>query len=118
MAKRRRVRWDRILVTGLILFALIFMLYSCFSKDESGTDEPQNTTATQAETTQPVKKFTVTLTKADRETGTAQGDARLAEAVYGLYKDGELVDSEDDDYIDGPEEEDGYIDDDYSEKDN
>ena len=65
-----------------------------------------------------LKKFTVTLTKADRETGTAQGDARLAEAVYGLYKDGELVDSEDDDYIDGPEEEDGYIDDDYSEKDN
>lgn len=39
-----------------------------------------------------LKKFTVTLTKADRETGTAQGDARLAEAVYGLYKDGELVD--------------------------
>ena len=39
-----------------------------------------------------LKKFTVTLTKADRETGTAQGDASLAKAVYGLYKDGELVD--------------------------
>ena len=61
MAKRRRVRWDRILVTGLILFALIFMLYSCFSQDESGNEEPQNTTATQVETTQPAKKFTVTL---------------------------------------------------------
>ena len=39
-----------------------------------------------------LKKFTVTLTKADRETGTAQGDASLAKAVYGLYKNGELVD--------------------------
>lgn len=59
---RRRVRWDRIIVTGLILFALIFMLYSCFSKDDTGTDQPQNTTAAaQTETTPPVKNFTVTL---------------------------------------------------------
>ena len=56
-----------------------------------------------------------------------EGDRRSDEKVesfgsYGFqkqeFKDGELVDSEDDDYIDGPEEEDGYIDDDYSEKDN
>ena len=56
-----------------------------------------------------------------------EGDRRYDEkeesfGSYGFqkqeFKDGELVDSEDDDYIDGPEEEDGYIDDDYSEKDN
>ncbi|MEY8395468.1 DNA-directed RNA polymerase subunit beta [Lachnospiraceae bacterium 45-P1] len=33
------------------------------------------------------------------------------------FKDGELVDSEEDDYIDEPEEDDGYIDDDYSDND-
>ena len=33
------------------------------------------------------------------------------------FKDGELVDSEEDDYIDEPEEDDSYIDDDYSDND-
>ena len=56
-----------------------------------------------------------------------EGDRRYDEkeesfGSYGFqkqeFRDGELVDSEDDDYIDRPEEEDGYIDDDYSEKDN
>ena len=40
-----------------------------------------------------LKKFNVTVTKSDYETGTAQGDASLAGAVYGIYNDGQLVDS-------------------------
>ena len=35
-----------------------------------------------------LKKFNVTLTKTDSETGTPQGDGSLAGAVYGIYKDG------------------------------
>ncbi|GFI19269.1 hypothetical protein IMSAGC009_04449 [Lachnospiraceae bacterium] len=38
-----------------------------------------------------LKKFRVEVTKTDRKTGYAQGDASLAGAVYGLYQDGELV---------------------------
>ena len=40
-----------------------------------------------------LKKFTVEVTKQDSETASAQGDGTLAGAVYGLYKDGELVDT-------------------------
>ncbi len=40
-----------------------------------------------------LKKFCVTATKSDAETGTAQGGASLAGAVYGLYLNGELVES-------------------------
>lgn len=40
-----------------------------------------------------LKKFTVEVTKQDSETDSAQGDGTLAGAVYGLYKDGELVDT-------------------------
>ncbi len=40
-----------------------------------------------------LKKFTVTVTKSDAETGTAQGDASLAGAVYGIYKGETLVDT-------------------------
>lgn len=39
-----------------------------------------------------LKKFTVEVIKQDSETTSAQGDGTLAGAVYGLYKDGELVD--------------------------
>ena len=38
-----------------------------------------------------LKKFNVTVTKSDVETGTAQGDASLAGAVYGIYKEEELT---------------------------
>ena len=38
-----------------------------------------------------LKKFTAEVVKADRENTTAQGDASLAGAVYGLYHDGERV---------------------------
>lgn len=40
-----------------------------------------------------LKKFSVTVTKSDAETGTAQGDASLAGAVYGIYKGEMLVDT-------------------------
>ena len=39
-----------------------------------------------------LKKFSVTVTKSDREEGTPQGDATLAGAVYGIYKGETLVD--------------------------
>ena len=40
-----------------------------------------------------LKKFSVTVTKSDAETSTAQGDASLAGAVYGIYKGEMLVDT-------------------------
>ena len=39
-----------------------------------------------------LKKWRLTVTKSDKDTGTAQGDASLAGAVYGIYKGGQLVD--------------------------
>ena len=39
-----------------------------------------------------LKKFSVTVTKSDREEGTPQGDAKLSGAVYGIYKGETLVD--------------------------
>lgn len=40
-----------------------------------------------------LKKFNVTVTKSDVETGTEQGDASLAGAFYGIYKGEELIDN-------------------------
>ena len=40
-----------------------------------------------------LKKFNLVLTKTDAEKGSAQGDATLEGAVYGIYKDGELLKS-------------------------
>ncbi|MBQ6699225.1 MAG: TonB-dependent receptor, partial [Oscillospiraceae bacterium] len=40
-----------------------------------------------------LKKFNLVLTKTDAEKGGAQGDATLEGAVYGIYKDGELLKS-------------------------
>ena len=40
-----------------------------------------------------LKKFNVTVKKSDVETGTEQGDASLAGAVYGIYKGEELIDT-------------------------
>ncbi len=40
-----------------------------------------------------LKKFTVEVVKKDIENGTAQGDASLAGAVYGIYNGDELVDT-------------------------
>ncbi len=46
-----------------------------------------------------LKKFRVHVVKSDNDTGTAQGDATLAGATYGIYNNGELVDT----YTTGPE---------------
>ncbi len=40
-----------------------------------------------------LKKFTVSVEKQDIENGTAQGDASLAGAVYGIYNGDELIDT-------------------------
>lgn len=40
-----------------------------------------------------LKKFLVEVTKQDSETTSAQGDGTLAGAVYGIYRDGALVDT-------------------------
>lgn len=40
-----------------------------------------------------LKKWQLIVTKSDAETGAAQGDATLAGAVYGIYHDGQLVDT-------------------------
>lgn len=39
-----------------------------------------------------LKKFTVTVTKTDKETNSAQGNATLTGAVYGIYNGDELID--------------------------
>ena len=46
-----------------------------------------------------LKKFRVHVVKSDADTGTAQGDATLAGATYGIYCGGELVDT----YTTGPD---------------
>jgi len=40
-----------------------------------------------------LKKFTAQVTKQDSETASAQGDGTLSGAVYGIYRDGTLVDT-------------------------
>ena len=39
-----------------------------------------------------LKKWNLTVTKTDAETKSAQGDASLARAIYGIYNNGKLVD--------------------------
>ena len=46
-----------------------------------------------------LKKFRVHVVKSDADTGTAQGDATLAGATYGIYCGGDLVDT----YTTGPD---------------
>ena len=40
-----------------------------------------------------LKKWSITVTKTDSKTGTAQGDATLAGAVYGVYRGDTLIDT-------------------------
>jgi len=50
-------------------------------------------TVTNKSVTNILKKWNVTVTKSDAETGLPQGDATLAGAVYGIYKGDQLVDT-------------------------
>lgn len=50
-------------------------------------------TVTNKSFTNILKKWQATVTKSDVETGTAQGNASLAGAVYGVYKGDQLMDS-------------------------
>lgn len=49
-------------------------------------------TVTEKSVSNVLKKFCVTVTKSDAEKGAPQGDASLAGAAYGIYRDGQLVD--------------------------
>ena len=48
---------------------------------------------TEKSVTNVLKKWSATVTKSDRETGTPQGNASLAGAVYGIYKGDQLIDT-------------------------
>ena len=50
-------------------------------------------TVTNKSFTNILKKWNVTVTKSDAETGLPQGDATLAGAVYGIYKGDQLMDT-------------------------
>lgn len=50
-------------------------------------------TVTEKSCTNVLKKWQATVTKSDVETGSAQGNASLAGAVYGVYKGDQLIDS-------------------------
>ena len=60
---------------------------------EDQTTAVEWNTVTQAEVRNVLKKWSATVTKWDAETGLPQGDATLAGAVYGVYRDEELVDT-------------------------
>lgn len=60
---------------------------------EDQTTAVEWNTVTQAEVRNVLKKWSVTVTKWDAETGLPQGDATLAGAVYGVYRGEELVDT-------------------------
>lgn len=50
-------------------------------------------TVTNKSFTNILKKWNVTVTKSDAETGLPQGDATLADAIYGIYKGDQLMDT-------------------------
>ena len=64
----------------------------CYVVPENQTAAIRWKSVTKRDFSNILKKFTVTVTKSDKEEGTAQGDATLAGAVYGIYKGETLVD--------------------------
>lgn len=60
---------------------------------DSQTTAVEWNTVTNRSVSNILKKWNVTVTKSDRETGTAQGDASLTGAAYGIFKDQQLVDT-------------------------
>lgn len=60
---------------------------------DSQTAAVEWNTVTEKSFTNVLKKWSATVTKSDVETGSAQGNASLAGAVYGVYKGDQLIDS-------------------------
>ena len=60
---------------------------------ENQTAAVEWNTVTNKSFTNILKKWNVTVTKSDAETGLPQGDATLAGAVYGIYKGDQLMDT-------------------------
>lgn len=60
---------------------------------ENQTAAVEWNTVTEKSFTNILKKWNVTVTKSDAETGLPQGDASLAGAVYGIYKGEQLIDT-------------------------
>ena len=60
---------------------------------DSQTAAVEWNTVTEKSVTNVLKKWSATVTKSDRETGTPQGNASLAGAVYGIYKGDQLIDT-------------------------
>ena len=60
---------------------------------ENQTAAVEWNTVTEKSFTNILKKWNVTVTKSDDETGLPQGDASLAGAVYGIYKGEQLIDT-------------------------
>ena len=80
------------------------LIGSNYTLEEAETDiryvVPENQTAdiewnkvTNKTVNNTLKKWQLTVTKSDAETGTQQGDASLVGAVYGIYKGNQLVDT-------------------------
>lgn len=91
--------------TGVAIFSDIlisgdtpYTLEEVETADRYVVPEAQNVTVNWNEVTNAtvhnvLKKFRVTVTKTDRETGIPQGDATLAGAVYGIYDGDTLIDT-------------------------
>lgn len=63
-----------------------------YAKQESKTVKVESGKTATVSFTNILKKWKLTVTKTDAETKSAQGDATLSGAVYGIYNDGKLID--------------------------
>ncbi len=63
-----------------------------YAKQESKTVKVESGKTATVSFTNILKKWKLTVTKTDAETKTAQGNATLAGAVYGIYDNGKLID--------------------------
>ena len=82
---------DVLIGTGYILSEVDTDIRYVVPEDQ--TTAVEWNTVTQAEVRNVLKKWSATVTKRDAETGLPQGDATLAGAVYGVFRDEELVDT-------------------------
>ncbi len=63
-----------------------------YAKQESKTVKVESGKTATVSFTNILKKWKLTVTKTDSETKSAQGDATLAGAIYGIYDNGKLID--------------------------